>query len=87
MKEFCRKLPIKEEELDVDFESKFSQLIASPEKQKELGNNIKKLALVNATNQIADEVENLLKSLEKLITQLDYICVESIKEFKKIIEL
>lgn len=55
-------LIIKEEELDVDFESKFSQLIASPEKQKELGNNIKKLALVNATNQIADEVENLLKS-------------------------
>ena len=55
-------LLIKEEELDVDFESKFSQLIASPEKQKELGNNIKKLALVNATNQIADEVENLLKS-------------------------
>lgn len=55
-------LIIKEEELDVDFESKFSQLIASPEKQKELGNNIKKLALVNATNQIADQVENLLKS-------------------------
>jgi len=54
-------LIIKEEELDVDFESKFSQLIASTEKQKELGNNIKKLALVNATNQIADEVEILLK--------------------------
>ncbi len=55
-------LIIKEEELDVDFESKFSQLIASPEKQKELGKNIKKLALVNATNQIVDEVEKLLKS-------------------------
>lgn len=51
---------IKEADLDVDFENKFSQLIALPEKQKELGENIKKLALVNATNQIADEVEKLL---------------------------
>ncbi|MFY0714517.1 undecaprenyldiphospho-muramoylpentapeptide beta-N-acetylglucosaminyltransferase [Seonamhaeicola sp. NFXS20] len=51
---------IKEEDLDVDFENKFSQLIASPEKQKELGKNIKKLALVNATKQIVDEVEKLL---------------------------
>lgn len=54
-------LIIKEEELDVDFENKFSKLIASPEKQKQLGENIKKLALVNATNQIVDEVEKLLK--------------------------
>lgn len=52
---------IKEAELDVDFKNKFSHLIASPEKQKELGENIKKLALINATNQIADEVEKLLK--------------------------
>ncbi|WP_308992936.1 undecaprenyldiphospho-muramoylpentapeptide beta-N-acetylglucosaminyltransferase [Mariniflexile litorale] len=52
---------IKEEDLDADFENKFSQLIASPEKQKNLGSNIKKLALVNATKQIADEVEKLLK--------------------------
>ncbi|WP_372756380.1 undecaprenyldiphospho-muramoylpentapeptide beta-N-acetylglucosaminyltransferase [Mariniflexile sp.] len=55
-------LIIKEEDLDVDFESKFSKLIASSERQKELGMNIKKLALVNATSQIADEVEKLLKS-------------------------
>jgi UDP-N-acetylglucosamine--N-acetylmuramyl-(pentapeptide) pyrophosphoryl-undecaprenol N-acetylglucosamine transferase len=54
-------LIIKEEELDVDFENKFSNLIASAENQKELGTNIKKLALVNATKQIADEVEKLLK--------------------------
>ena len=54
-------LIIKEEELDVDFENKFSNLIASAENQKELGINIKKLALVNATKQIADEVEKLLK--------------------------
>lgn len=52
---------IKEEDLDADFENKFSQLVASPEKQKELGDNIKKLALVNATKQIVDEVEILLK--------------------------
>jgi UDP-N-acetylglucosamine--N-acetylmuramyl-(pentapeptide) pyrophosphoryl-undecaprenol N-acetylglucosamine transferase len=54
-------LIIKEEDIDADFENKFSQLVASPEKQKELGTNIKKLALVNATKQIADEVEKLLK--------------------------
>jgi UDP-N-acetylglucosamine--N-acetylmuramyl-(pentapeptide) pyrophosphoryl-undecaprenol N-acetylglucosamine transferase len=52
---------IKEEDLEADFENKFSQLIASPEKQKELGGNIKKLALVNATKQIVDEVEKLLE--------------------------
>ncbi|CAH8288279.1 UDP-N-acetylglucosamine-N-acetylmuramylpentapeptide N-acetylglucosamine transferase [Mariniflexile fucanivorans] len=52
---------IKEEDLDADFENKFSQLIASPEKQNKLGDNIKKLALVNATNQIVDEVEKLLR--------------------------
>ena len=51
---------IKEEDLDADFENKFAQLIASPKKQKQLGSNIKKLALVNATNQIVDEVEKLL---------------------------
>ncbi|WP_341214629.1 undecaprenyldiphospho-muramoylpentapeptide beta-N-acetylglucosaminyltransferase [uncultured Wocania sp.] len=55
-------LLIKEEDLDADFENKFSQLIAAPEKQKELGDNIKKLALVNATKEIVDEVEKLLKS-------------------------
>jgi UDP-N-acetylglucosamine--N-acetylmuramyl-(pentapeptide) pyrophosphoryl-undecaprenol N-acetylglucosamine transferase len=52
---------IKEDELDIDFENKFSQIITSTEKQKQLGDNIKKLALVNATKQIADEVEKLLK--------------------------
>jgi len=51
---------IKETELEVDFENKFSQLIASIEKQKQLGDNIKQLALINATKQIADEVEKLL---------------------------
>jgi len=46
-----------EEDLDADFENKFSQLVASREKQELLGENIKKLALVNATKDIADEVE------------------------------
>lgn len=53
-------LLIKENELEVDFENKFSQLIAAPNKQKELGENIKKLALVNATKEIVNEIEKLL---------------------------
>ncbi|WP_166967262.1 undecaprenyldiphospho-muramoylpentapeptide beta-N-acetylglucosaminyltransferase [Yeosuana marina] len=51
---------IKEGDLDVDFENKFSQLVQSPEKQKKLGTNIKKIALVNATKDIRDEVIKLL---------------------------
>jgi UDP-N-acetylglucosamine--N-acetylmuramyl-(pentapeptide) pyrophosphoryl-undecaprenol N-acetylglucosamine transferase len=53
-------LMIKESDLEVDFENLFSRLVNSAERQKELGNNIKKLALVNATKDIADEVEKLL---------------------------
>ncbi|WP_405292477.1 undecaprenyldiphospho-muramoylpentapeptide beta-N-acetylglucosaminyltransferase [Algibacter sp. Ld11] len=52
---------IKEEDLDADFQNKFSQLIASSNRQAELGRNIKKLALVNATKDIVNEVEKLLK--------------------------
>lgn len=51
---------IAQEDLKVDFKNKFGQLVASKEKQEELSNNIKKLALVNATNHIVDEVEKLL---------------------------
>jgi len=54
---------IKEEDLEVDFKNKFSQLIASTEKQEALGENIKKLALINATKDIVDEVEKLLPHL------------------------
>ncbi|MFL0353938.1 undecaprenyldiphospho-muramoylpentapeptide beta-N-acetylglucosaminyltransferase [Xanthomarina sp. GH4-25] len=54
-------LLIKEADLEVDFQNNFSQLLLSIEKQNELSENIKKLALVNATKQIADEVEKLLK--------------------------
>ena len=55
-------LMIAQEDLKVDFKNKFSQLIASAEKQKQLSDNIKKIALVNATKEIADEVEKLLKN-------------------------
>jgi len=51
---------IKESDLEIDFDHKFSQLITSTEKQAQLSDNIKKLALVNATKEIADEVEKLL---------------------------
>jgi UDP-N-acetylglucosamine--N-acetylmuramyl-(pentapeptide) pyrophosphoryl-undecaprenol N-acetylglucosamine transferase len=54
-------LMLKESELEIDFENTFSQLINNMEKRKELSENIKKLALVNATKDIADEVEKLLK--------------------------
>ena len=52
---------IAQADLEVDFKNKFSQLIASAEKQQQLSENIKKLALVNATKEIVDEVEKLLK--------------------------
>lgn len=52
---------IKEADLDIDFENKFSQIVHSKEKQNELSENIKKLALINATKDIVDEVEKLLK--------------------------
>ncbi|TXE09243.1 undecaprenyldiphospho-muramoylpentapeptide beta-N-acetylglucosaminyltransferase [Gelidibacter salicanalis] len=55
-------LLIKEADLSVDFENTFTQLVSSSEKQQQLRTNIKKLALVNATNDIVDEVEKLLKS-------------------------
>lgn len=54
-------LLMKESDLEVDFENRFSQLVSSPEKQQQLGKNIKKLALINATKDIVDEVEKLLK--------------------------
>jgi len=53
-------LLIKEKDLDTVFQDTFSGLMASPDKQKQLGQNIKKLALVDATKQIVDEVEKLL---------------------------
>ncbi|WP_431110120.1 undecaprenyldiphospho-muramoylpentapeptide beta-N-acetylglucosaminyltransferase [Winogradskyella poriferorum] len=52
---------IKESDLDNDFQNQFSELISNEEKQSELSKNIETLALVNATNDIVDEVEKLLK--------------------------
>ncbi|MBP92800.1 MAG: undecaprenyldiphospho-muramoylpentapeptide beta-N-acetylglucosaminyltransferase [Flavobacteriaceae bacterium] len=56
---------ITENDLEVDFQNKFTQLIISPEKQQLLGENIKKLAMVDATSHIADEVELLLNKSNK----------------------
>lgn len=53
---------IKESDLEVDFENRFVQLVTSSEKQQRLSQNIKKLALINATKDIVDEVEKLLKN-------------------------
>ncbi|WP_223032833.1 undecaprenyldiphospho-muramoylpentapeptide beta-N-acetylglucosaminyltransferase [Hanstruepera marina] len=52
---------IRESDLEVDFQNKFTQLMVSPERQKQLSENIKKLALVNATSDIVDQVVKLLK--------------------------
>jgi len=51
---------IREKDLDADFQNEFSALISNEKKQKELSKNIETLALVNATNDIVDEVEKLL---------------------------
>lgn len=53
---------IKESELDQKFESQFISLIESSELRMSLSKHIKELALVNATKDIADEVEKLLTS-------------------------
>jgi len=55
-------LLIKESELDSKFENEFSALISSEEKQKMLSENIKKLAKPNATKDIVEEIEKLLKT-------------------------
>lgn len=52
---------IKEADLDSQFKIQFDALMISSDKRLELSKNIKQLALVNATRDIADEVEKLLK--------------------------
>lgn len=54
-------LLIRESELDKEFERQFVELISSEERQKHLSENIKKLAKPNATKDIVDEIEKLLK--------------------------
>ena len=53
-------LLIKESELDVDFELSFSALLNDQQLQNRLSENIKKLALINATATIVDEVEKMI---------------------------
>jgi UDP-N-acetylglucosamine--N-acetylmuramyl-(pentapeptide) pyrophosphoryl-undecaprenol N-acetylglucosamine transferase len=52
---------IKENELEAEFQNQFSSLISNENQRKELSKNIESLALVNATKDIVDEVEKLLK--------------------------
>ena len=52
---------MKESELDVQFQTVFEALLNDTEKQKNLSENIKKLALPNATEQIVDEILKLVK--------------------------
>ncbi len=53
---------IKEVDLKIQFQSEFSKLITSKSLQKTLSVNIKKLALVNATNDIVKEVIKLINN-------------------------
>ncbi|WP_445719454.1 undecaprenyldiphospho-muramoylpentapeptide beta-N-acetylglucosaminyltransferase [Flavobacterium sp.] len=52
---------IKESELENQFEAVFSDLISNESKQSELSQNIKKLALPNATKDIVEEIVKLIK--------------------------
>jgi UDP-N-acetylglucosamine--N-acetylmuramyl-(pentapeptide) pyrophosphoryl-undecaprenol N-acetylglucosamine transferase len=52
---------IRESELNTTFESIFSDLITNESKQNELSQNIKKLALPNATKAIVEEIIKLIK--------------------------
>ncbi|WP_282056830.1 undecaprenyldiphospho-muramoylpentapeptide beta-N-acetylglucosaminyltransferase [Maribacter luteus] len=51
---------VKEKDLDERFEAVFSGMFGSKEKQEQLGLNIKKLAMPNATASIVDEIEKLV---------------------------
>ncbi len=53
---------IRETDLDAHFEPQFKELHKNEDKQKELGANIKKLALPNATSDIVDEILKLVKN-------------------------
>jgi UDP-N-acetylglucosamine--N-acetylmuramyl-(pentapeptide) pyrophosphoryl-undecaprenol N-acetylglucosamine transferase len=52
---------IKESELDTQFKTIFNKLISDENLQKSLSENIKKLAKVNATNDIVEEIIKLIK--------------------------
>lgn len=52
---------LKESELDTRFQSQFAKLIQDSNLQNELSNNIKTMALPNATKDIVDEIEKLIR--------------------------
>lgn len=54
-------LMLKENELDEKFNVVFSDLVANENLQKELSQNIKKLAKIHATSDIVDEIVKLIK--------------------------
>ncbi|MEL1245734.1 undecaprenyldiphospho-muramoylpentapeptide beta-N-acetylglucosaminyltransferase [Flavobacterium sp. DGU11] len=53
---------LKEIQLDTQFQPVFEGLLKNEEKRQRLGENIKKLAKVNATNDIVEEVIKLIKN-------------------------
>lgn len=54
-------LMIKESELEENFNSIFSDLVVNENLQKQLSENLKKLAKMNATKEIVDEIVKLIK--------------------------
>ena len=56
-------LMIREKDLEEEFERQFGRLFASEGEQKEISKNMKALALPNATKDICDEIEKLLKNI------------------------
>ena len=54
-------LMLRENQLDTQFQPVFVDLITNTEKQQNLGENIKKLAKVNATKDIVEEIVKLLR--------------------------
>lgn len=52
---------LKEKDAATNFETIISELIHSEDRQRELSENIKKLAKPNATSDIVDEIEKLIK--------------------------
>jgi UDP-N-acetylglucosamine--N-acetylmuramyl-(pentapeptide) pyrophosphoryl-undecaprenol N-acetylglucosamine transferase len=55
-------LMLKEPQLDTQFQNTFSDLMSNDEKRKKLGEKIKGLAKVNATKDIVNEIEKLLRN-------------------------
>ncbi len=52
---------LKEVELESSFKNTFSEILSSVKIQKQLSDNIKELALPNATSDIVNEIEKLIK--------------------------